>query len=308
MNSTVYASALQNTLSEIKKICPEVSNSFVFKDLDLIAKDDSTSKKNVDQAIVAFNLVEKEAKTIGGLKSIRVEGTKGKLNLTYMDKFNLATVISNKADENYVNTITRVLVPTVIKLADEIQVNPPEIKAEIKENPKPKEDLPKKDLKIKQEPLQELSEVENPPAVLVDPPANEKVEIAEDPINSLRPEVTSENQSAEEKSAVELEDTTFLAEPPVTQLIVEKLGGILVPSDTVRIDKEIIEKWNELYEEKRIRMVHIENINGKSTQSKFRNIKSSKHAGKGVIRMPDKIQLELETSIGELVTIKPVIE
>lgn len=308
MNSTVYASALQNTLSEIKNICPEVSNSFVFKDSDLIAKDDSTSKKNISQAIVAFNLVEKEAKTICGLKSIRVEGTKGKLNLAFMDKFNLATIISNKADENYVNTITKVLVPTVIKLVDEIKVISPEIEAEINENPKPIAEPPEKDLEIKQETSQELSEIKNPPVALVEPPANEKVEVFGGLNNDPYPEDYSENQSIEEKSPIEFVDNNFLTEPPVTQLIVEKLGGILVPSDTVRIDKEIIEKWTELYDGKKIKMVHIENVNGKSTQSKFRNIKSSKHAGKGVIRIPDKIQLELETSKGELVTIKPVID
>jgi hypothetical protein len=308
MNSTVYTSALQNTLSEIKNICPEVSNSFVFNDSNLIAKDDSTSKKNIDQAIVAFNLVEKEAKTISGLKSIRVEGTKGKLNLAYMDKFNLATVISNKADENYVNTITKVLVPTVIKLVDEIKVISPEIEAEINENPKPIAEPPEKDLEIKQETSQELSEIKNPPVTLIEPPANEKVEVVGGLNYNPNPEDNSENQSIEEKSPIEFENNNFLAEPPVTQLIVEKLGGILVPSDTVRIDKEIIEKWTELYDGKKIKMVHIENVNGKSTQSKFRNIKSSKHAGKGVIRIPDKIQLELETSKGELVTIKPVID
>jgi hypothetical protein len=308
MNSTAYTSALQNTLSEIKNICPEVSNSFVFNDSNLIAKDDSTSKKNIDQAIVAFNLVEKEAKTISGLKSIRVEGTKGKLNLAYMDKFNLATVISNKADENYVNTITKVLVPTVIKLVDEIKVISPEIEAEINENPKPIAEPPEKDLEIKQETSQELSEIKNPPVTLIEPPANEKVEVVGGLNYNPNPEDNSENQSIEEKSPIEFENNNFLAEPPVTQLIVEKLGGILVPSDTVRIDKEIIEKWTELYDGKKIKMVHIENVNGKSTQSKFRNIKSSKHAGKGVIRIPDKIQLELETSKGELVTIKPVID
>jgi hypothetical protein len=291
MNSTVYASALQNTLSEIKNICPEVSNFFVFKDSNLMAKDDSTSKKNIDQAIVAFNFVEKEAKTIGGLKSIRVEGTKGKLNLSYMDKFNLATVISDIADENYVNTITKVLVPTVIKLVDELKVNSPEIEVE-----------------IKPEESHELPEIEIPPDELVEPPANEEVEVIEDLTKEYFVEDNSTTQLIEEKSAVELEDNSFLAEPPVTQLIVEKLGGILVPSDTVRIDKEIIEKWAELYDGKEIKMVHIENVIGKSTQSKFRNIKSSKHAGKGVIRMPDKIQLELETSKGELVTIKPIID
>lgn len=306
MNSTVYASALNNTIREIKKICPEVTNTFVFKNSDLIANDESTSKETLDQAVGALNSLETEAKTIGGLKSIRIEGNQGKINLTCLDNLNLTTVISNQADENYVNTLTNVLVPTVIKLVDEIKVNSSEKEVESKEEPKLEDDLFKKDADTKQEILQELTEEENPLVKLVESPPNEEVKV-EEKNNEINKE-DSQPQVIEEEPKVNLEDSTFLAEPPVTQLIVEKLGGLLVPSDTVRIDKEIIEKWNELYEGKEIKMVLIENINGKSTQSKFRNIKSSKHAGKGVIRMPDKIQSTLETSKGELITIKPIIE
>ena len=78
----------------------------------------------------------------------------------------------------------------------------------------------------------------------------------------------------------------------------KQIAEFLVP-----LKEEIIEKWNELYEDKNLQLVHIENVNGKSTQTKFRNIKSSKYAGKGVIRIPNKIQIDLETSKGELVTI-----
>jgi len=305
MNSTVYASTLNNTIGEIKKICPEVSNAFVFKNSDLIANDDTTSKDTLDQAVDALNSLEKEAKTVGGLKSIRIEGTKGKMNLSCMDKVNLATVLSNQADENYVNTLTKVLVPTVIKLVDEIQVNSPKKEADPPTEPKPAQEPSKKDADTKQEISQELTEKEIPLVEFVEPPPNEEVKVEELNSENNKEDLT---QPFEEKSGVNFGDRTFLDEPPVTQLIVENLGGLLVPSDTVRIDREIIEKWNELYEDKEIKMVYIENINGKSTQSKFKNIKSSKYAGKGVIRIPEKIQSILETSIGELITIKPIIE
>jgi hypothetical protein len=304
----VYASALKNTISEIRNICPEVLSSFAFKDSDLIANDGSTSEKKINQVISALNSIGKEAKTIGNLQSVRIQGTKGLLNLSCTDKLNLTTVISSKADEDYVNTLTKVLVPTVIKLVDEIQVASPKIQPEIKEKPSLNEELPQKDNEISQRPLKEIVKAETPAVIKVEPPPNEEVEIKENMVNEFNTENKSETSEIIEKSTVESENSPFLSEPPVTQLIVEQLSGILVPSDTVRIDKEIIEKWNELYEDKNIQLVHIENVNGKSTQTKFRNIKSSKHAGKGVIRIPKKIQIELETSKGELVTIKPVIE
>lgn len=302
MNSTIYASALKNTIGEIKNICPEVSETFVFKDSDIIAKTDSSSKKTLDQAILALNSIEKEAKTVCGIKSIRIEGKKGIINLTSMEKFNFATVLTNEADEKYVNTLTRVLVPTVIKLVDNIQLNLPKIEVENKKTPEPVKETPKTVEKI-QDTQNDLPVNEAPIVELIEVPASEKVQITEETQDT---EILK-NESQDENPKIELEDETFFTEPPVTQLIVEKLSGLLVSSDTVRIDKEIIEKWSELYDGKKIELVCIENINGKSTQSKFRNIKSSKHAGKGVIRIPEKIQFALETSKGELVTIKPVI-
>ena len=302
MNSTIYASALKNTIGEIKNVCPEVSETFVFKDSDIIAKTDSSSKKTLDQAILALNSIEKEAKTVCGIKSIRIEGKKGKINLTKMEKFNFATVLTNEADEKYVNTLTRVLVPTVIKLVDNIQLNLPKIEVENKEPPEPVKETLKTIEKI-QDTLNDLPVNEVPIVELIEVPASEKIQIAEEIQDTELPKIESQDETPK----IILEDETFLAEPPVTQLIVEKLSGLLVSSDTVRIDKEIIEKWSELYEGKKIEMLYVENINGKNTQSKFRNIKSSKYAGKGVIRIPEKIQFALETSKGELVTIKPII-
>jgi len=302
MNSTIYASALKNTISEIKNICPEVSETFVFKNSDIIAKTDSSSKKTLDQAILALNSIEKEAKKVCHIKSIRIEGKKGKINLTNMEKINFATVLTNEADEKYVTTLTRVLVPTVIKLVDNIQLNLPKIEVENKKPPEPVKETPKAAEKIQDTP-NDLPVNEAPLVELIEVPASEKVQIAEE----IQDTEIIQNESQEETPKKELENETFLAEPPVTQLIVEKLSGLLVSSDTVRIDKEIIEKWSELYEGKKIEMLYIENINGKNTQSKFRNIKSSKYAGKGVIRIPEKIQFALETSKGELITIKPVI-
>jgi len=301
MNSTIYASALKNTIGEIKNICPEVSETFVFKDSDIIAKTDSSSKKTLDQAIFALNSIEKEAKTVCGIKSIRIEGKKGKINLTKMEKFNFATVLTNEADEKYVNTLTRVLVPTVINLVDNIQLNLPKIEVETKKPCEPVIETPKTVEKIPD--LNVLSVHEAPLVELIEVPANEQVQIAEE----IQDTEFLKNEFQNEIPKIELEDDNFFAEPPVTQLMVEKLSGLLVSSDTVRIDKEIIEKWSELYEGKKIEMLYIENIHGKNAQSKFRSIKSSKHAGKGVIRIPEKIQFALETSKGELVTIKPVI-
>jgi hypothetical protein len=89
---------------------------------------------------------------------------------------------------------------------------------------------------------------------------------------------------------------------------VENLGGLLVPSDTVRIDSEILSQWEKLYEDKKIEEVEIETFDGKTTRCKVKPIKDSKYEGKGVIQMPEKVQLSLEIKKGELVRAKPIIQ
>ncbi len=41
MNNEVYTFALKNTLDEIKNACPDVSNTFIFKDGKILAKDET---------------------------------------------------------------------------------------------------------------------------------------------------------------------------------------------------------------------------------------------------------------------------
>jgi len=98
------------------------------------------------------------------------------------------------------------------------------------------------------------------------------------------------------------------AESSANQLIVENLGGLLVPSDTVRIDSEILGQWETIYEGRKIEEVEIETFDGKTVRCKVKPIKGSKSEGKGVIQMPEKVQLALDIRKGELVRVKPVIE
>ncbi len=99
-----------------------------------------------------------------------------------------------------------------------------------------------------------------------------------------------------------------LPKTPVNQFMVEKIGGILVQADTVRIDGEILAKWSDLYEGKQITMVNIEALDGKKTTCKFKAIKEEKANSKGIIQIPEKILQTLQTEKGKLVIVKPVIE
>jgi hypothetical protein len=243
MSNEVYAFALKNTLNEIKNVCPDVSNTFIFKDGKIIAKDENTDEETIKNTVDAFNALTERADTIGGLESVTFHGANGRVNIACINDFYLTTIASKEADEKYVNTLTRVLVPTVLKLVEKIH----------------------------------SASIDN-------------------------------NTFTTEQPEPEVNPEPLLPEPPVNQFIVENLGGLLVPSDTVRIDNEVIVQWKDLYTDKKIEEVDVETLNGKTTRCKFKPIKGSKYGGKGVIQMPEKIQLTLQTTKGELVMVKPVVE
>ncbi|MDI6805126.1 MAG: hypothetical protein QMD20_00500 [Candidatus Bathyarchaeia archaeon] len=249
MNNEVYAFALKNTLNEIRNVCPDITHTFMFtEDGEILAADENTHEKTIIQVIDAFDGILEKAEKIGGVEGITLEGSKGRVNVSCIKDIYFATVTSRKADINYVNTVTRVLIPTVLKLLEKIYPTP------LKNTPPPPKIEPEK--------------TEKPP----------------------------------------IEPEPLLSELPVNQLIVENLGGLLVPSDTVRIDNEILSQWEKLYEDRKIEEVEIETFNGKTTRCKVKPIKDSKYEGKGVIQMPEKVQLALEIKKGELVRAKPVIQ
>jgi hypothetical protein len=280
MNNNVYAFALKSTLDEIQGACPDVSNTFIFKDGKILAKGETTDENTANLTINAFDSITERAATLGGLETVTIQGAKGRVNITCMNDFYLTTVLSKKADEKYVNTLIQVLIPTVIKLVEKI-------------HPTFTDD---ETLTVETEPAEE--EV-----------AEEETESTEEAENeSVEEEETATTEPTEEEETPEVDDEPLLPEPPVTQLIIENLGGLLVPSDTVRIDKALITQWNDLYGDKKIEEVDLETLDGKTTRCKVKPIKNSKHKEKGIIQMPEKIQLTLEVTKGELVMVKPVIE
>jgi hypothetical protein len=90
---------------------------------------------------------------------------------------------------------------------------------------------------------------------------------------------------------------------PSTQFMVEKIGGLLVASDTVRIDNTVLCGWQEACG-KQFTAVYVETLEGKTVTCKFKSQKD----GKGTIGVPEKILQALESEKGKLVMVKPVIE
>jgi hypothetical protein len=294
MSNQVYTLALKSTLQEIQNVCPDITSNFIFKDEKILAKDQNTEEETATQTMDAFNKITESADIIGGLEAVTIQGVEGKVNIAAMNDFHLTTVSSKEADEKYVNTLTRVLIPIVIKLVEEIQP------ASLETEPITSDD--EAITTVEPEPVEEEVTEE-----IADEPEAEEAE--NDELEELDEEAAMRRLYEDtEPAELEVDDAPLLPEPPVTQLMVENLKGFRVPSDTVRVDEDVIAQWNELYSDKKIDEVEVEALNGKTTRCKVKEIKKSKDAGKGIIKMPEKIQVTLEIAAGELVTVKPVVE
>ena len=277
MTTGAQAIAIQTTLDEIKRISPDVLTTFLFDQKgEITAKDDETDSPTAHHAAEVFGALAEKTDAIGGLESVTFFGSHRRMNISRLHDSCLATVSSIESDEKYTSTLTHVLVSTILRLSENFSL--------IEEK----------------EPISQLTEPEPPTD-----PADDNEESLE---NQIDPPEETEPESETKQSEPELEYQPSPTETPATQFIIERIGGLLVNPDIVRIDNQAILQWKELYGDKEITEVDVETLNGQTTRCKFKPIKDSKLEGKGIIQVPQKIQLTLQTSQGELVMVKPVVD
>lgn len=174
-----YASALSNALTEIQNICPEVKTSFLFdKKANIIAGDVGTPRATVDSVASSLETVIENSETIGGIDSLIVEGGKGSAHITSVDDMFLAMIALKHADMKYLQTVSRVLIPTIMKLFDNL--DPTSLK-QTPPHPSLFEPTEVEETKIeeKEEPApvveEELKETEKEPMPELDLPSNQLI-------------------------------------------------------------------------------------------------------------------------------------
>ena len=119
MNRDPYATALTSALAEIKNAYPEINHSFLFtKTGTIIAEDQETDTKTMNNTIEFFQSISKNAKIIGNLKSISINGKNGKLIVSHIKDFYLVLETSKNADKTHIHSITNVIFPTILKTLD----------------------------------------------------------------------------------------------------------------------------------------------------------------------------------------------
>ncbi len=121
-------------------------------------------------------------------------------------------------------------------------------------------------------------------------------------------EVKKEELPESTEKAEKVKRIKPLSPAPSQQLIVDKLGGLLVRADTVQVDSEVLKRWSALLDVKEVSEIEIETFSGKMAHCKVKKISERKLEGKGFIRIPDKTCQKLEIHKGELVRVKPIAQ
>jgi hypothetical protein len=265
--------ALKSTLEEIKSVCPEVSNTFIFKpDQTIIAQDATTEETTLAQdAVKAFAALNGKAKgAAGGLDSITFLGVNRQVRLVRANSMFFAVVAKRSADEKILTVISRVLAPALLKTLQAVQP--------------------------------ELAESETE--------EGQEIRISDEPTSKYSSN-NSESTTNQTPQVTQTDNEPILPDAPVTQFMVETLhtNRLMGASDYVRIDNHTIETWKGMFGKKKIDEVEVEDTRtGKQQRFKFKPIKDEKLEGKGVIQIPEKAQEALRTKKGALVKVKPIIE
>jgi len=114
------------------------------------------------------------------------------------------------------------------------------------------------------------------------------------------------------KTPTQVKPEPATSDLPASEFVVENLSGLDLISgspETIHVDRALIGQWKELYGEKKIEGVIVEEITKrKKMPCKFRPIKGSKLEGKGVVLIPYRVQAYLGIKKGSMVLVRPVIE
>jgi len=305
MSQEMYSVALKSTLKEIKNIYPDINWSFILMNNGIvIAGDEQTTEPTIDEAAGSFQTLAEKASTIGGLDNLLIDAEKGKVYVSCINDMYLIAGLNKRADLHYFRNITQVIFPTIIKVLDRLNLpsmtptppKPASFTPHILSKPISSAQITDKTEETEAEEFEQPEQLGQP-------------EQLRQPEQLGQPEQPEQPERSEplEAEAEEEESPKKLSTLPSQQLIVDRFGGLLMRSDSVQVDEEILKRWSELLEVEEIHEVEIETFNGKTARFKTKVITDSKLQGRGLIRIPEKSCQTLEIKRGELVRVKPAM-
>jgi predicted regulator of Ras-like GTPase activity (Roadblock/LC7/MglB family) len=297
VNDEIYNIALRNALSGIKNSISDLNWSFILtNDGTVVTNDDNPVDSNMTQAAHSLQSLAEKANTIGGLDNVLINGEKNKIYVSSINDMYMVAGLAKNADLVYFRTITSAVLPTVLKVLDSVT-------SSLTHDPAPFKPAPAFSFPSSKSPKPEL--LEPTPSEFNDT-QEQKVEENE-PSEAEEVEETEELQKPTLDTADEIDSDKQPQELPSQQLIVDRFSGLMVKSDTVQLDVEILKRWSDELNVENVDEVDVETFSGKTVRCKAKVINDPKLEGRGLIRIPEKACQSLDVRRGELVRVKPVV-
>ena len=224
-----------------------------------------------------------------------ITGEKSKICVSSVNDMYLVAGLSRNADLVYFRTITSAVLPTVLKVLDSVTSSLTTTPTPFKPTPSISYSTPK------------TPEFERP-----EPASSDLTSDSEQTTEEEETSTVEETDQVEElkKPTLDTDEETDVAEQPKElpsqQLIVDRFSGLMVKSDTVQLDADILKRWSDELDVDQVSEVDVETFSGKTVRCKTKVINDPKLEGRGLIRIPEKACQSLDVRRGELVRVKPV--
>jgi hypothetical protein len=259
-----------------------------------VSSSDQVIDSNVEKAMTTLQELTEKSSSLGGLNDLVIDGDKGKVYVSQVNGTYSVMALSKRADLTFLRTITNIVFPTVLKVLEGISpetLSPTPLKSTSIIPQRPMTPAPL-------EPEIEEEKIEEPEA---------ESKRFEEPEEIVKPKLAQAEEDEEEAEQEVEEEVETITELPAQKLIVDKFGGLMVRSDTVQLDSEVLDKWASTLSLDEIHEVDIETFRGKTVRCKVKVISDEKLQGRGIVRIPEKTCDALELKRGELVRVKPVM-
>ncbi len=309
MNDEDYNSALRSALVEIKNAYNDLNWSLILTQSGtVISTEDDSAEQNITKIADSFQALAEKARAIGGLTNMLINGDNGKIYASSMNDMYIIAGLSKDADLVYYRTITNAVFPTIVKILDNL-TSSDLTSAPFKPTPSVSYPLPPKPISITPaSPISPVSPITPTISELkIENEDDEKTEAEEFKTPTIDEELREKPQTLDNDKNQGTETLNTTEDVPSQQLIVDRFSGLMVKSDQVQLDADVLKRWSTLANNAQITEVEVESFSGKSLRCRVKVITDSKLEGRGLIRIPEKACQSLEVRRGELVRVKPLV-
>lgn len=123
-----YSNPIQTIIDEIRTLSPETTDALIFRNNGQTIANTQTGTENQTKKFVAnFANISVQAQAIGGIENFTIQAADSQLNIVAVEECFLATVSSQTANQEILKSITKIVVPTVVRLVNQIDVKAKEL-------------------------------------------------------------------------------------------------------------------------------------------------------------------------------------